>query len=102
MWDNYSVKIKYPLPWVSSMICAIRCSKRLLECIHNFAKNLGELSMCEIFFNTVALHKNLSVLPIDELSGVTWRNKMSFLDDNYLYHPVTNVSQNNINYEYHG
>ncbi|MHA2128319.1 MAG: hypothetical protein ACW99E_23735 [Promethearchaeota archaeon] len=93
MWDNYSVKTRYPLPWVCSMICAIRCSKKLLDCIQDYANKYGELFMCEILFNTTALHNNLTILPIEELSGITWRNKIRVLDDNYLYHPVKSISE---------
>lgn len=106
MWDNCSVKIRYPLPWASSMICAIRCSKRLLDCIQNYAKNHGGLFLDEIFFNTVALHNNLTILPIDELSGVVWRQKWKKHDNppvgtfgggslkpTHLYHPVKSISE---------
>jgi len=107
MWSSgYTTKIKYPLPWGSSMICAIRCSKRLLDCIQNYAKNHGGLFLDEIFFNTVALHNNLTILPIDELSGVVWRQKLKKHDNppvgtfgggslkpTHLYHPVKSISE---------
>jgi hypothetical protein len=95
MWDNYSIKTKYPLPWAKSMICAIRCSKKLLDCIQDYANKYGELFMCEILFNTTALHNNLSVLPIDELSGIKWRGNWRKQDikTNYLYHPVKSIPE---------
>jgi len=107
MWhDKYTTKIKYPLPWAKSMICAIRCSKKLLDFIQNYAKNHGGLFVDEILFNTVALHNNLTVLPIDELSGVVWRQKWKKQDNQlvgtfgggslkstHLYHPVKSISE---------
>jgi len=106
MWDNYSIKTRYPLPWGKSMICAIRCSKKLLDCIQDYARKYGELFMCEILFNTTALHNNLTILPIDELSGVVWRQKWKKHDNppvgtfdggslkpTHLYHPVKSISE---------
>ena len=86
------LKNKIQLPYAISAICAIRCSKKLLECIFAHAVKFNSLFFDEAMFNTVALHNNLNVKAIQELSSIVWRKKNGWqsheINKNNLYHPV--------------
>lgn len=86
-------------PFGISMICAIRCSKKLLKCIFKFALKHKTLFFCEIMFNTLALHNKLNVKQIPELSTIVWRNnwKKKEITTNNLYHPIKDIQKQ---YEY--
>ena len=93
-WNTiYSqLKNRINLPYAISAICAIRCSKKLLECIFAHALKYNSLCLDEAMFNTVALHNNLHVKTIQELSTIIWRKKGGWqqneINKNNLYHPV--------------
>jgi hypothetical protein len=75
------------------MICDIRCSKALLNCIKDYAKTHNNLFMCEALFNTLAMQNNLEISCIKELASITWRYdwKKSEIVDTNLYHPIKNI-----------
>lgn len=86
-------KIDLPYAWaLGAGICAIRCSKKFLECIFNYALKHKTLFFCEVMFNTLSLHNNLDVKDIDELKTIVYRKKDGWqkheIDVNNLYHPV--------------
>jgi len=93
-WNTvYSqLKNKINLPYAVSAICSIRCSKKLLECIFAHAVKYNSLCLDEAMFNTLALHNNLHVKAIQELSTIIWRKKGGWqqneINKNNLYHPV--------------
>ena len=72
------------------MICAIRCSSKLLKCIDEYVKKYNNLFMDEVLFNTISLQNNLQVKTIDELSPIVWRRdwKQEDINSSYLYHPI--------------
>ena len=74
------------------MICAIRCSKRLLECIYSYVLKHKCLFLDEALFNTIALHNKLNIKVIKELQNIFWKKdngwKKNEINENYLYHPV--------------
>ncbi len=83
-------------PYGRSMICAIRVSADLLDCIDNYAKMHGKLYFCECLFNTIALHNNLSVKCPEELKYIDYlRNTWKGVDiDKYhLFHPVKDLAE---------
>ena len=80
-------------PYGKSMICAIRCSKKLLYCINEHATRYNNLFMCESLFNTIALHNHLKILAIPELENIYWTydwNKSDIKQTN-LYHPIKSI-----------
>jgi len=86
-------KINLPYAWAHGAgICAVRCSKKLLECIYNHALNYKSLFLDEVLFNIIALHNKLNVKGIEELKGIVWRKKggwkKSDINKSNLYHPV--------------
>ena len=93
-WKTLCLQLKHKInfPYAISAICAIRCSKKLLECIFAHAMKYNSLFFDEAMFNTLALHNNLYVKAIKELSTIIWRKKggwqQSKINKNNLYHPV--------------
>jgi len=91
-------KINLPYAWACGAgICAIRCSKKMLECIFNYALKYKTLFFCEVMFNTIALHNKLNVKDIEELKGIVWRKKDGWkkneINKNNLYHPVKSINE---------
>jgi hypothetical protein len=98
-WNYINQHIKFEPPYASSMICAIRCSKKLISCINEYVTKYKDLFLDEAFFNTIALKNNLSVVTPIELSTIHFRkdfNKKEFYRNN-LYHPVKDIR---LQYEY--
>lgn len=94
-------KIALPYAWCKGAgVCAIRCSKKILECIFNLAQKYKTLFFCEIMFNTIALHNNLNVKDIEELKTIKWRKKNGWqkneINKNNLYHPIKSIKNQNI------
>jgi hypothetical protein len=89
-WKRINRQIKINPPYASSMICAIRCSKKLLKCIDEYVKKYNNLFMDEALFNTISLKNKLIVNPIIELSSIVWRRdwKQEDINSSYLYHPI--------------
>lgn len=90
---NRELDGKLSLPYSNAMICAIRCSKKLLECIFNHALKYKTLFFDEVIFNTIALHNNLNVKDIEELKTIVWKKKWTKNEINIknLYHPVKSI-----------
>jgi hypothetical protein len=95
LWNLINKQVRIPPPYSKSMICAIRCSKKLLQCIHNYAKKYKTLFMCEALFNTICIHNNLKLIVVEELSTITWNYKWKHGEVNKtnLFHPVKSISQ---------
>lgn len=92
-WKQVNSQIKINPPYSRSMISAIRCSKVLLNCIKDYAKTYNNLFLDEVLFNTLAMHNNLQILCIGELSTIQWRTfwKASDILNTNLYHPIKNI-----------
>ncbi len=92
-WNHINSQIKINPPYATSMICAIRCSRKLLNCIHDYANEHNNLFMDEALFNTIALHNNLKVETPDELSTIVWKRHWNIyeIDQGKLYHPMKSM-----------
>lgn len=89
---------KLDLPYASTKgagICAIRCSKKMIDCIQAFVAQHNTLFFCETMFNTIALHNRLVVKDIKELKTITWRRiwKKHEINIDNLYHPVKSIER---------
>jgi len=98
------IKDKIPYPWGASMICAIRCSKKLMENIFSFVKIYKTLFLDEVLFNSIAIFNNLSIKTIPELSTILWRKKggwkLNEIKESNLYHPIKNIKEQYMIREY--
>jgi prepilin-type processing-associated H-X9-DG protein len=92
-WKRVFRQIRIPLPYASSMICAVRVSDKLLHTIHNYAKKYKNLFLDETLFNTLALHNKLVVITPPELSGIHFRYdwKPHEIESTHLYHPIKDI-----------
>ena len=89
-WDHVHSQVKIPPPYATSMISAIRCSKRMLTCVRNYARRFCNLFLDETMFNTLAIHNQLKVLCIPELWTIKFQHQWKFSDIKLenLYHPI--------------
>lgn len=97
-WPVVKKHIKIDLPYATSMICAIRCSRKMMISIDNYVKKYNDLFLDEALFNTLALHDNLNVKAIPELSTIVWKRGLIgwVLEDiktTNLYHPIKDIQQ---------
>ena len=94
---NKQLNNKISLPYAKAMICAIRCSKKMLECIFNHTLKYKTLFQCEAMFNTIALYNNLNVKVIEELKTIVWKKengwKKNEININNLYHPIKSIEK---------
>jgi hypothetical protein len=93
-WPLVRSQTTLDLPYANSMICAIRCSNKLMKSIDDYATKYKTLFLDEAMFNTLALHDKLEVLPIKELQ-MYWEYdwKLEELNKEYLYHPIKSIEQ---------
>ncbi len=90
-------KHRLPLPWYSSMVCAIRVSRTLLGHIAAEIERQERILFIEMFFNTIAAHNNLNVVVAPELSTIYYRkdwNNDEFNKTN-LFHPIKDIDSHN-------
>jgi hypothetical protein len=94
-WELVKKQITLDPPYATSMSCAIRVSKKLLECINEYAEKYKNLFFCEVLFNTISLQNNLKVITPIELSTIVYRKvwKDNEFNKNYLYHPIKNIKE---------
>lgn len=92
-WNLVYSQVQIPPPYGNSMICAIRCSKKLVNCIGDYAAKYNNLFMDEALFNTIAIHNNLEIKAVPELSPIVYRHnwKLSDISPEKLYHPITDI-----------
>jgi hypothetical protein len=89
-WNYIYNQIKIDVPFGNSYICAIRCSRKLMKCIHEYVCKYNNLFMDEVLFNTIALHNHLDVVVAEELSTMEWRRdwQLHEIQKTNLYHPI--------------
>ncbi len=97
-WGHINNQIKIDPPYSKSMICAIRCSKKIMTAIDEYAIKYNNLFMDEALFTTLALQNNLSILVIPELSDIMYNKEFNFIDIDKnnldkLYHPVKSIQK---------
>jgi hypothetical protein len=87
--------LKLKPPYSSSMICAIRISKNMLNAIHQYSKQNKKLFLDEALFTTLALKNNLIVKNPKELKNIVWKHewKRVNIKKNNLYHPVKSIKK---------
>jgi hypothetical protein len=103
-WYKFIPPERLPLPWASSMVCAVRLSRSLLRCVDSFLslnkdfksnekEMIGRYFFIEYIFHTLALHNKLKVIVADELSDVVLQRSWQPQDinDDFLYHPLKSL-----------
>jgi len=72
-WDKIMSNIKFDPPYYKTMVCAVRMSNKLLECISNYAKQHNTLFFLEVMYVTLAIKNNLIYSTTPELHSIHWR-----------------------------
>jgi len=80
-----------PQPWVTSMVCAVRLSRRVLNLVAAHARRHGRLHFLEPLFLTLATHAHFLCEPAEELDRILDPGRATPLADmvpGAMYHPV--------------
>lgn len=82
-------------PWAGSMVCGVRVSRRLLQCIAKYAQEKKTLFFDEAVFNTLALQNGLTVETPVEMKGITATHVWTLpeLNNDGLYHPIKDLQE---------
>ena len=90
----FDYKDSFPPPYVRSMICAIRVSRKMMDAIEEYADYYNTLQFCETIFNTIALKHDLKVVCPTELSTIVYRKdwKINRINRHHLYHPIKDIT----------
>ncbi|CAF1085015.1 unnamed protein product [Adineta steineri] len=93
-WKWSDVVGKFSPPWYHSMVCAIGCSRKLLDTIANYAQQKRFLPFIEYMFNTLAMQNHLKVVIAPELSTIVFRENWTWEHvqqrPNNWFHPFKN------------
>ncbi|CAF3107587.1 unnamed protein product [Rotaria sp. Silwood2] len=88
---------KLILPWSCSMVNVVGLSRRMLIAIADYVHWLGEVPFHEFFFNTLAMHLNMTVVTPTELSTIVYQTFYSleqiFKQPNNLWHPFKDLAK---------
>lgn len=84
----------FPYPWFKTMMCACRISKKF---VNTYSEWLGEnehVTHHEIFFPTLAHHKNLNISWCKNLNSIKYRQDVDLPNTSIdkLYHPVKKIN----------
>jgi hypothetical protein len=101
LWPLISIKIEKP--WYAGMMCAVRLSNTLLQCIRWYASKYNTLFFLEALFPTITSHFKLSYVNPIELTTVTYRD-VFFLEEEeeeedqerletHIFHPMKDLNK---------
>jgi hypothetical protein len=92
-WNYVFTQTSIEPPYSKCMICAIRCSKKLINVINNYVSQYKSLFLDEALFNTLSIHNNLEIKTIEELKNMTYNYKwdLSEIEKDKLYHPIKSI-----------
>jgi hypothetical protein len=108
-FNDFNLINYYGFPWLKGMTCAIRVSKNFLKNIDIFAIKHKSLIIDEIFYLTLSVHNNLSIINPIELSPIVFRCDFNNIDkitnslywnlndirEDYLFHPIKDLNFQN-------
>ena len=92
-WNWSYIKINFPQPWYSAMVCATRLSKTLINLIKGYAEEHKTLFFLEALFPTLCKRNNLIYDLPKELKPVLYNKPIqeSDLDKHRIFHPVKKI-----------
>lgn len=76
-WKWADVVGKFSPPWYHSMVCAIGCSRKLLDAIADYVQQRRFIPFIEYSINTIAMQSRLKVVNPPELSTIVFREDWS-------------------------
>jgi hypothetical protein len=94
-WVWNRININYPLPYYNGMICIVRVSKRMVECINKYALENKTIFFVEALFPTICNKNNLNVKNPTEFKEVHYRKVFTNKDynDTVLFHPLKDINK---------
>jgi hypothetical protein len=89
-WLWHRINIKYLPPYYQGMMCAIRVSTKMMNCITHYAKHIKTLFFLEALFPTIALKNKLKYSTPPEFNTIHYRYLFvkQNINTSNLYHPV--------------
>ena len=93
-WPIVNEKIKNMAPpYSSSLVCAIRVSKKMLNVINFYVKKYKTLFLDEALFPTLAVKARLKIRNPPEFSNIHYNHRWRKHDLNStnLFHPIKNI-----------
>jgi hypothetical protein len=92
LWNR--INIQYQPPYYCGMMCIVRFSKKMMNCINEYAYKNKTLFFLEALFPTVAIKNNLKINNPFEFNTIYYRYnfKGEKINKNILYHPVKNLN----------
>lgn len=94
LWSWDSVTIAYNEPHYSGSMNSVRVSKKMVNCINDYAVKNKQIFYYEALFPTVAVKNSLKYVTPTELStvNVTPNYNRKDVNKNNVYHPETDLS----------
>jgi len=94
-WHWHRVNIQYPPPYYQGMMCVVRFSKKMMNCINNYAIKNKTLFFLEALFPTIAIKNNLKYNTPVEFDKIYYRHnfKGEKINMNIFYHPVKDLNK---------
>jgi len=93
-WLWRFINIRFPSPYYCGMMCSCRFSKRMFNCIKEYAEPNKTLFFLEALFPSIAVYNKLNYLSNpEEFITITHRDILDINTFNKynLYHPVKNI-----------
>lgn len=90
LWHWPSINIEYSPPYYCGMMCSVRFSKKMINCITNYATKHNTLFFLEALFPTIAMKNELKYKTPDEFKTIYYKHEFD-KDDmcaSKLYHPI--------------
>jgi hypothetical protein len=93
-WHWNKINIQYPPPYYNGMMCVVRVSKKMIDCINDYAYKNKTLFFLEALFPTISIKNNLKYSSPSEFYNIHFRYdfKINDIDTNNLYHPVKDLN----------
>jgi hypothetical protein len=93
-WHWNRINIEYKPPYYKGMMCCVRFSKKMINCINDYAYKYKTLFFLEALFPTIAIKNNLKYTVPSEFHNIQYRHDFfkNDINDNNLYHPVKDLN----------
>ena len=91
-WRMINIR-QYPPPYYNSMVCVVRISRKMMNCINNYASSYKTLFFLEALFPTIAIKNNLKYICPVEFRNIHYREfNRENINGIDLYHPVKDLN----------
>lgn len=87
------INIQFQPPYYNCMMCAVRFSKKMIDCINDYAYK-KTLFFLEALFPTISIKNNLKYSNPIEFNTIYFRHNFEEekMNINNLYHPVKDLN----------